>query len=807
MVYEYYVNMKWKNTDENQKTDSFDINPENINALVMYNDYANSLMPILYAKLSIDKANIDKMVKAAKTASIYMYIYKIQKTSGAETANTSAKVLTQYAGEMSYFISKDINYNADIDYTEQNEGREDVFETFNIGLMFKECIESNKQTNNTTFISTDPFNAILSFMQSTPALIEQFTYNEPFDQLIVPPQDSLYKTVDFFNETAVFYDTPYRFYLEPGCIYLMSSSGSAVPKTGETYSAVIFNVRKVTDRDSNAEGLIENSSSESYYADINVKDTKYTIDNNTTKLFNGISTIIDPSKNNSITVLSQVQNTLNRINGIVNQINTFIDNSISNIKDIPSQLFDFKGILTDATDKMEKHVGDVVVHIGEALTTLKGLPTSSSTGGIYVTEESKNQAIQQVTNYYNAINDSAREVGYIAPLFSDLANEITSSMGFLTNFGSFFNGITGINMTDNIAAALQRLTQVKAKIGEHDAKVETELDPKVEECGKIVENANNVVKILQQIQNEYQNTSTEQNDPLALIIEDIQRDIRYLGEDNEQIANTVGEYKSQSIKIKSLEEALEPMMKQFDEFKVDIKSSITGVITDIRNIGVAAKQSLDNIINNAKDIVNSVSQLDFSIDSLEDLQKDISIVKDISKIGRLGISSFTANLSVSGLSESGGTGTKVVRVSNDNVNMVKNIKANIENNANILVLNKNAMDTSVLTPNKQYVIKNYDAHSDKNGIFLLHKKTDMFLRHGNVFSLNTQLELAKIKDQESSGTKQSTAAKKALNASDWNEIVSNARDILRQSNNGITLDNIGDVAKNAQKIADIYNKR
>lgn len=788
MVYEYYITMEWKNTDENKNTDSFEINTENINALVMYNDYTNSLMPILYAKLSLDKSNVDKMVKNAKTASVYLYIYKIKKTSGTETANTSTKVITQYSGEMSYFISKDINYNADIDYSEQNKEKKDVFETFSIGLMFKECIENNKQTNNTTFINTDPFNAILYFTSSTPTLIEKFTYNEPFKQLIVPPQDSLYKTIDFFNEVAVFYDTPYRFYLEPGCIYLMSSSGSAVPKNGEAYSSVIFNVHKVTDSDANTEGMTENSETESYYADINVKDTKYTIDNNTTKLFNAISTIIDPSKNNTVTLLSQVANTLSRIGNIVNEADSLINNSISNLKDVPSKIFDYNNTMDETTKRMDDTVK-------KALDSCKDGIDKLAKSGVSGIEDKVNDATKKYTDA-TALTDSV--LGKISPLFKNVSDDIMGNIGYITNFSTFLNGITGININDNVNAALKTLTIVKGVLGSHDTKLNSELIPKVQAYQEIVGNVSSVLDIFDSIQSKVPGISGNVTDMKGFVQE--------LSKDSDTITKIVTDYKSKVSFVKALQSSLEPTVKQFETFKIDVKSCITGVVTDVHGLGDTAKQSLDNIVKNAKTIADSVSQLDFSIDSLQDIQKDINIVKDISKIGRLGISSFTANLSVSGTSESGGTGTKVVRVSNDNVNMVKNIKATIENNANILVLNKNAMDTTVLTPNKQYVVKNYDAHSDKNGIFLLNKKTDIFLRHADVFSLNTRLELAKIKDQESSGTKETTAAKKVLNAKDWANIVLNAKNILDQSKNGITLDNIGDVIENAQKISDVFNK-
>ena len=806
MTYEYYITMQWVNTDENGNSDKFDIGTENINMLVMHNDYAEALMPTIYAKLSLDKKNVDKIVQYAKTASIYMNISKMQKEDNS--GNTSyAKILTQYNGEMSYFISKDINYNKEIDYTEEggNKDKNDVFETFSIGLMFKECIEANKQTNNTTLINTNPFNAVLSYMQAYPAVVEQFTYNETFDQLIVPPQESLYDTVKFFNDVAVLYDTPFRFYIEPGCVYLLSSSGAEVPKQGETYSSVLFNVHAVTSTDANAEGMVENSKDSVYYVDINVKDTKYTTDNDTMKVFNDIATIIDPSKNNSITLLSQVNSVINKINGLIGDVTGMVDKTIDSIKNIPSQIYDWKGIFNTDTAKAIQYTNEIVDATNKAIAAITDMPTSDTSGGsgeYWIDSKVKEEYLKQLEQLRDDIVAKSGSIGQINTIFNNASSLLTKSMSNLTNIGSYFGGISAINLTDNLTSTFKKIANIKADIGEHDRIIEVELTVKVNDVGNILLSTQEVIRLLTDISNHYNlGGSAAATDPVAPYIEQLQFRAEDLSEVSSNISNTLVKYNSESIKIKSLEQAIEPTIKQFDTFNTDIKSGITGIVNDIRTIGDTAKKCLDSIVNSAKDIVNSVSSLDFSIDSLDELQENINAVRDISKIGRLGISSFVANLSLSGTTTTSrmGTGTKIVRVANDNVNMIKNIKADIENHIFQLTLNKNGLDTSVFTPNKKYVVKNYDAHSDRNGVFLLARKTDMFVRHSDRYTLNTRMEFNKVRDES-----KANAVSKVLNAKDWEEVVRNAEEILRREKNGITLDNLADVVKNADAIYKIY---
>lgn len=86
-----------------------------------------------------------------------------------------------------------------------------------------------------------------------------------------------------------------------------------------------------------------------------------------------------------------------------------------------------------------------------------------------------------------------------------------------------------------------------------------------------------------------------------------------------------------------------------------------------------------------------------------------------------------------------GSKKSIIRLSNNNLNMLSNIQGDIDSAAVTFVMSKEALDTSVLNINKRYVIKNFDAHSDLDGDFLLARKVDIFTRDDNEFTLNTLL--------------------------------------------------------------------
>lgn len=81
----------------------------------------------------------------------------------------------------------------------------------------------------------------------------------------------------------------------------------------------------------------------------------------------------------------------------------------------------------------------------------------------------------------------------------------------------------------------------------------------------------------------------------------------------------------------------------------------------------------------------------------------------------------------------------IIRIGNDNVNMLANIQADIDSASIVFIMQKLGLDTSVLNINKKYVLKNYDAHSDLDGDFLLSRKVDIFTGGDGEYELNTVL--------------------------------------------------------------------
>ena len=54
------------------------------------------------------------------------------------------------------------------------------------------------------------------------------------------------------------------------------------------------------------------------------------------------------------------------------------------------------------------------------------------------------------------------------------------------------------------------------------------------------------------------------------------------------------------------------------------------------------------------------------------------------------------------------------------------------------------MDVSIFNINKKYIIRNYDAHSDQDGLFLLDRRVDVYVREDDRFLCTCLLTFSKV---------------------------------------------------------------
>ncbi|MBQ8130908.1 MAG: hypothetical protein IJ193_00290 [Bacilli bacterium] len=849
MEYNYDINMVWHcNNSSNGTSKSIEIKTENINGFAIFNDYDRTFMPVAYATITINKLDMDDIIKYVKESYIDLKIQKFAQMSLNKEANT--KLETPYSGKCVYFIDQDINYNKELDFPnnidkQETARKQAVVQTISIGLMWDNCIEWNKKINNTTIIDTTMFNSVLNCFNGIPILIEPFKYNDTIDQLIVTPKETLSEAVSFFNNIKVFYDTNYRFYLDPECAYLISSSGVATKKKGELFDTCLFNVRPIDDPGSAITGMREDQQNQCYYADIHVKDTYYTIDNDTTKIINELQTVIDPGLDSDPNCLQSVNEALSNLSTLANTFTDAIKDTVKDIETIPSTLSDYRCLFIDNAMKVnltilgtdgdpnypQTNSGNASDTITNAISIIRSMigdyPSSTDpiTGETTPTvdpgewDDKLNTYITRLNTILTTIKTINTNIQKVPNEFKDLSSDMTKILGGTTNLPGCLNCVTPINMSKNSDMLNDRVKTLITQSTDQQTKgntFKTKLISLGNNMNTNLNSAKSIIDLALSMYNEYPDDSEESGgsdrvNPFIVYSSNMSNCVtnilKYVGTGS---SSQIDGVKSMALMTtgyvdwcqvsKNIVSTVQPQVKNIQTRAANIKSLATATWNSIENIGKTAQQSLDKIVRSAREIGNKVKSLDFNIKSLPDLQKDINIIKDISNIGMLGISSFGVNLKISG-GNTNGTGQKIVKIKNDNANVVKNIKNEIETYGNKISISKTGLDTTVFTINKRYVIKNYSAHSNKDGLFILIAKKDFFTRTGDYFVSSTQLDFAKVTDID--GTSKTNNGNS--NTGNLQDLIMHANSIVNIAKGGININSLSSIVGHAQNIQNIYN--
>ena len=306
----YKVEMTYLNTKKNT---SISIKNECVKSIIIDHNYEENCMPVLYVNLSLDRALIDDMIININKNLITLAIFKYDELLDHELE------IECFRKKFTYFTPDDINKNNSIDYTsesmEQNLG--DTYRNISLGLLCIEHINRNKKSIEINAKKTSKYNLVKYITSDFDnILIEPFNYNETFDHIIIPAQDSVNKALRFLNNKRVFYRTPYRFYQDFNCAYIISSGGFGVARKDEKITSVIFDIKDILDVEANDIGMITNKTRGNYRIVVNSIDTA---------VYN--NSLSNKSKN-MIRGITSTGNTVKQLTGNA----TYSDDKISNIR-------------------------------------------------------------------------------------------------------------------------------------------------------------------------------------------------------------------------------------------------------------------------------------------------------------------------------------------------------------------------------------------------------------------------------------------------------------------------------------------
>lgn len=261
--------------------ETYEIHDYNIRSVIIDFDYERNNMPMIFVTASIDKTVIDLMVKHQDNSNVIFTLKKSQSNSGSG-------VFQDYINDkFVYFIPDDTTKTEEYDYKDNNQGRDDMFKIVTFGLICLDHINNNKKALNG--VLKGKMSSILYYLTGHLKIVmEPPTENVELKEVYLPPTNSVGKSLKYLNNVHTIYDTPYRYFIDFDCSYLISSSGKAIPKKGEKINTIMLTLKNTRDPASKIQGMSIDKAQGMYKIDIDGIDCdlsdKYTSDKSYAKV-------------------------------------------------------------------------------------------------------------------------------------------------------------------------------------------------------------------------------------------------------------------------------------------------------------------------------------------------------------------------------------------------------------------------------------------------------------------------------------------------------------------------------------------
>jgi len=266
--YMYKISLRYVQVKKNKYVD---IKNECLKSMIIDHNYEVNNMPILYANMKLDKSLVDDMIKNQNDNTIVVTLNKYDNSSDIKSE------LNVFNMKFIYFLPDNVNRMDPVDYNnETNETMKgDTYTELTLGLIALEHVNNNKKACEMTAKDISMY-SIVKYITShmNNLIIEPFSYNDKFDQFILKPQNSVSKALNYLNQQKVFYSTPYRYYEDFGCTYIISSSGKAISRKNELYSSIVLSVQDITSKYANNTGVITNRTTGTYEVYVNYANTQ-----------------------------------------------------------------------------------------------------------------------------------------------------------------------------------------------------------------------------------------------------------------------------------------------------------------------------------------------------------------------------------------------------------------------------------------------------------------------------------------------------------------------------------------------------
>ena len=270
-AYRYTITLDYLDIDKNKVTTR--IKNESLKSLIIDHNYDANCMPVMYANLSLDRSLIDDMIKNQNRNLIIITMNKYDKNAEIHYGTLC------FRKKFIYFLPDNVNRMDPGDYNENTEEqmKGDTYTSITLGLLALDHVNNNKINSELTVSNVTQYNIVKHLVSHIKdVVIEPFTYNDTWSQLIIPSKNgtSVNKALQYLNNQRVFYSTPYRYYQDYDNTYIISSSGKAIERPNDLYTSIVMTIKDVDDISVNNTGMIINKPNKAYEVYVSYANTQ-----------------------------------------------------------------------------------------------------------------------------------------------------------------------------------------------------------------------------------------------------------------------------------------------------------------------------------------------------------------------------------------------------------------------------------------------------------------------------------------------------------------------------------------------------
>lgn len=320
--YKYRIELRYVNSSNVEVS----IDSLQLQYILIDKDFDNMNMPVITLFGSVEKNILDDMIRNINNSIVTLGIYKYDTTNQRD--NISDKCFND---RFIYIMNEDLSKTDKLDNPDgiDNKIGNSNYKEVTIFLIQQDAINHNRQTINGVYHNASMNSLILQASNYLgKMLLEPIKYDTKYDQIIIPPIDSISSYIRFLNDNiGVFYDTPYRFFIDFDATYIVSSSGNPIRARNQYIYTIAIDIKEIDPLTVDEEpGAYVDLKSGKYTIGINTASVEYNKNQVTNKMVN-MATVINAKGD----VFSQdIDENKAKITNTINQI-MYISNNDKNV--------------------------------------------------------------------------------------------------------------------------------------------------------------------------------------------------------------------------------------------------------------------------------------------------------------------------------------------------------------------------------------------------------------------------------------------------------------------------------------------